>query len=194
MPRMGVHARQGFYIQPHPATGHLGRVDITNHITSPGQGLQRGVTLFYASFAPTSKMQVHLRFYSECSRNSHCKWSGSPFIYSAKLRNRRPHLFWIWYATEGKIKLPLFFLTKTLTMAKTCKDYIGIGLKTLYISIHFGTTSYQKKYMHAPRAVHACTFFRLIAAMPASSLPPGEGGGRGPLYGSPRYSNISLTW
>ena len=44
-------------------------------------------------------------------------------------------------------------------MAKTCKDYIGISLKTLYISIHFGTTLYPKKYMHAPRAVHACTFF-----------------------------------
>ena len=44
-------------------------------------------------------------------------------------------------------------------MTKTCKDYIGISLKTLYISIHFGTTLYQKKYMHAPRAVHACTFF-----------------------------------
>ena len=29
MPRMGVHARQGFNIQPLPATGHLGRVDIT---------------------------------------------------------------------------------------------------------------------------------------------------------------------
>ena len=23
-------------------------------------------------------MQVHLQFYSECSRNSRCKWSGSP--------------------------------------------------------------------------------------------------------------------
>ena len=78
---------------------------------------------------------------------------------NTKVRNRDPRLFWIWYATEGKIKLPLFFLTKTLTMTKTCKDYIGISLKTLYISIHFGTTLYPKKYMHAPRAVHACTFF-----------------------------------
>ena len=29
------------------------------------------------------------------------------------------------------------------------------------ISTHFGTTLYQKKYMHAPRAVHACTFFNV---------------------------------
>ncbi len=29
MPCMGVHARQGFNIQPLPATGHLGRVDFT---------------------------------------------------------------------------------------------------------------------------------------------------------------------
>ena len=46
-------------------------------------------------------------------------------------------------------------------MTKTCKDYIGISFKTLYISIHFGTTLYQKKYMHAPRSVHACTFFNV---------------------------------
>ena len=31
---MGVHARQGFNIQPLPATGHLGRVDITNLIST----------------------------------------------------------------------------------------------------------------------------------------------------------------
>ena len=66
MPRMGVHARQGFYIQPHPATGHLGRVDITNHITSPGQGLQRGVTLFFASFVPTSAC----KFTYKCSASA----------------------------------------------------------------------------------------------------------------------------
>ena len=46
-------------------------------------------------------------------------------------------------------------------MAKTRKDYIGISLKTLYISIHFGTDLYQKKYMYAPRLVHTCTFFNV---------------------------------
>ena len=34
MPSMGVHARQGFNIQPHPATGHLGRVDNSIHIST----------------------------------------------------------------------------------------------------------------------------------------------------------------
>ena len=34
MSSMGVHARQGFNIQPLPATGHLGRVDITNLIST----------------------------------------------------------------------------------------------------------------------------------------------------------------
>ena len=29
MSLVGVHQGQGLYIQPHPATGHLGRVDIT---------------------------------------------------------------------------------------------------------------------------------------------------------------------
>ena len=28
----------------------------------------------------------------------------------------------------------------------------------LYISIHFGTDLYQKKYMYVPNAVHTCTF------------------------------------
>ena len=35
MPCMGVHARQGFNIQPLPATGHLGRVDLLFTVASP---------------------------------------------------------------------------------------------------------------------------------------------------------------
>ena len=32
--------------------------NVSAHITSPGQGLQRGVTLFYASFVPTSACKL----------------------------------------------------------------------------------------------------------------------------------------
>ena len=110
--------------------------NVSAHITSPGQGLQRGVTLF---------------------------------ISDAKLRNHVPRLFWIWYATERKIKPAFIFLTKTLTLTITlstkhrnklfsCNLIKVISLKKLYISIHSGTDLYQKKYMYVPNAVHTCTF------------------------------------
>ena len=40
--------------------------NVSAHITSPGQGLQRGVTLFYASFVPTSAC----KFTYKCSASA----------------------------------------------------------------------------------------------------------------------------
>ena len=68
-----------------------------------------------------------------------------------------------------KNKAAFIFLTKTLTLTITlstkhrnklfsCNLIKVISLKTLYISIHFGTDLYQKKYMYVPNAVHTCTF------------------------------------
>ena len=70
---------------------------------------------------------------------------------------------------RGKKISGLSFSTITITLTKTlsikyrnkpilCNQIIGTDLKTVYISIHLGTHMYQKNYMHAPRAVHACTF------------------------------------
>ena len=68
-----------------------------------------------------------------------------------------------------KNKAAFIFLTKTLTLTITlstkhrnklfsCNLIKVISLKMLYISIHFGTDLYQKKYMYVPNAVHTCTF------------------------------------
>ena len=72
----------------------------------------------------------------------------------------------------------------------------------LYISIHSGTDLYQKKYMYAPRLVHTCTFLLSIVNYQLASLSfgcarlhePCQFEAPAPHYGSPRYSNISLTW
>ena len=77
---------------------------------------------------------------------------------------------------RGKKISGLSFSTITITLTKTlsikyrnkpilCNQIIGTDLKTVYISIHLGTHMYQKNYMHAPRAVHACTFLTLTLTL-----------------------------
>ena len=49
-----------------PSVSDFASESNVSHITSPGQGLQRGVTLFYASFVPTSAC----KFTYKCSASA----------------------------------------------------------------------------------------------------------------------------
>ena len=64
---MGVHARQGFNIQPHPATGHLGRVDITRRppLTPPeGENSDIAEEKAINTYYPLFSLTINRRNYS----------------------------------------------------------------------------------------------------------------------------------
>jgi len=82
------------------------------------------------------------------------KWF--PLHLQCKVTKSRPPFILNLICYRAKFLLVAFFYR---FYPSTRQSNIGISLKTLYASTSFGTTSYPKKYMHAPRAVHACTFF-----------------------------------
>ena len=77
---MGVHARQGFNIQPLPATGHLGRVDITFLISTL---LKSNVIVFDTASSEQAESRTSLLDYAEAQ----------PILATGWISRRYPEVF-----------------------------------------------------------------------------------------------------